>query len=63
MPYMWALDYMPPGSVAVMPGGRVVYLQDVSPELKERFEADIKRLYAETEERHKQSIYSPDDVI
>ena len=53
--------YMKPGSFAIMPGGKVVYLEDVPQELKERFETDVKQKYAETAERHRNGVFSSKD--
>ena len=54
-------DYMKPGSFAIWPGGKVIYLEEVPQELKNRLEADVKRKYAETAERHQRGIFSSKD--
>ena len=42
-----AYDYMPKGSYAFGPDDQIIYLQPVPEEIKQRFEADVKRKLAE----------------
>ena len=36
-------QYMPPGSYAITPDGKAIFLEEVSEELKQRFLQDLKK--------------------
>lgn len=52
-------NYMPKGSYAVLPGGDVVFLQELPAELKERFRAHA----AQEEQKMQEAMRDPDAIV